>query len=182
MKALSVTQPHAQLIALLMKLIETRSWATSYRGQLAIHAAKGLGPVGGKRGLLDLCGEQPFFGALYPIVPGADRYCDKEAIADALPLGAIVAVCDLVACRPATELGNGFFSGPRSIETGMVRLWKLTDQERAFGDYSPGRFAWLLDNIRALPEPVPAKGQLGLWQLDTPTEMAVTRQLIRDAV
>lgn len=27
-----------------------------------------------------------------------------------------------------------------------------TDQERAFGDYTPGRYAWLLADIRALPE------------------------------
>ena len=38
-----------------------------------------------------------------------------------------------------------------SRELGSV----ATDQERAFGDYGPGRFAWLLADIRALPEPIP---------------------------
>jgi hypothetical protein len=37
-KALTVRQPHAQLIALGIKTIETRSWATKYRGPLVIHA------------------------------------------------------------------------------------------------------------------------------------------------
>ena len=40
MKALSLWQPWASLVALRVKTIETRSWSTSYRGPLAIHAAK----------------------------------------------------------------------------------------------------------------------------------------------
>ena len=40
MKALSVTQPWATLIATGQKQIETRSWGTRYRGPLYIHAAK----------------------------------------------------------------------------------------------------------------------------------------------
>jgi hypothetical protein len=42
MKALSLWQPHAQAIAVGLKPYETRDWATSYRGPLAIHAAKRL--------------------------------------------------------------------------------------------------------------------------------------------
>ena len=40
MKALTVRQPWASLIAAGVKTIETRSWATSFRGPLAIHAGK----------------------------------------------------------------------------------------------------------------------------------------------
>lgn len=40
MKALSLTQPWATLIALGEKKFETRSWACNYRGPLAIHASK----------------------------------------------------------------------------------------------------------------------------------------------
>lgn len=40
MKAISLWQPWATLIATGAKQIETRSWATSYRGPIAIHAAK----------------------------------------------------------------------------------------------------------------------------------------------
>src|SRR5690348_17556570 len=42
MKALTLTQPWASLVAIGAKRIETRSWSTSYRGPLAIHAAKGF--------------------------------------------------------------------------------------------------------------------------------------------
>ncbi len=52
MRTLTLTQPWATLVALGAKTIETRSWQTSYRGPLAIHAGQGLGPVGGKKGLL----------------------------------------------------------------------------------------------------------------------------------
>jgi hypothetical protein len=45
MKALSVMQPWATLIALGAKHIETRSWATSHRGQLAIHASSRMNRV-----------------------------------------------------------------------------------------------------------------------------------------
>lgn len=41
MKALTLTQPWASLVALGHKRFETRSWSTNYRGELAIHAAKG---------------------------------------------------------------------------------------------------------------------------------------------
>ncbi len=40
MKALTICQPYAELIARGEKLIENRTWATSYRGPLAIHAGK----------------------------------------------------------------------------------------------------------------------------------------------
>jgi len=40
MKALSLTQPWATLVVTGAKRFETRSWTTSYRGPLLIHAAK----------------------------------------------------------------------------------------------------------------------------------------------
>ncbi len=40
MQAISLTQPWAQLVVLGLKRMETRSWPTSFRGQIAIHASK----------------------------------------------------------------------------------------------------------------------------------------------
>src|SRR4029079_17436270 len=57
---ITLTAPWSWLVAGQLKKWETRSWATRYRGLIVIHTAKGLGPVGGKRGLLDLC-RQPYF-------------------------------------------------------------------------------------------------------------------------
>lgn len=39
MRALSITEPYASLICDGVKTIETRSWRTSYRGPLLIHAS-----------------------------------------------------------------------------------------------------------------------------------------------
>ncbi len=44
MKALTLCQPWASLVALGHKRIETRCWETKYRGTLAIHAAAALPP------------------------------------------------------------------------------------------------------------------------------------------
>jgi hypothetical protein len=40
MKALTICQPYAHLITIGEKRVENRSWPTSYRGRLAIHAGK----------------------------------------------------------------------------------------------------------------------------------------------
>lgn len=42
MKAVTLWQPHASLMRLGVKTIETRGWWTTYRGELAIHSAKAL--------------------------------------------------------------------------------------------------------------------------------------------
>lgn len=41
MKALTIQQPHASLIAGGEKWVENRTWLTGYRGTVAIHAGKG---------------------------------------------------------------------------------------------------------------------------------------------
>lgn len=45
MKVLTLTQPWASLIAKKYKRIETRSWSTSHRGDLAIHASRQAAPT-----------------------------------------------------------------------------------------------------------------------------------------
>ena len=41
MKAITISQPYASLIASGEKWVENRTWPTKYRGPLAIHAGKG---------------------------------------------------------------------------------------------------------------------------------------------
>ena len=40
----------------------------------------------------------------------------------------------------------------------------LTEDEIALGDYTLGRYAWKLVNVKKLPEPIPARGRQGLWE------------------
>lgn len=162
MKAITLTQPWATLVAIGAKKIETRSWATSYRGPLAIHAAKGLKPVGNKRGLWELVWHPPFRDVLAE--HAGSRHMDD--ILASLPLGAIVAVCELVGCYPTTQDDGGNTAYLLNSRHGARELMPVWGNERAFGDYSLDRFAWVLRNVRALPEPIPCKGALGLWDYE----------------
>jgi hypothetical protein len=138
MKALSLIQPWATLIALEAKRIETRGWSTSYRGPLAIAASKGF-----PRDCKDLCWIPPFSIWLLRENPGDPT---------ALPLGAVICTCDLVNC----------------VRMKSDNLPPPDSQEYAFGDYNStpakSRFMWMLENVKVLPEPVPCKGTLGLWE------------------
>lgn len=174
MRALTLTQPWATLVAIGAKHIETRSWATSYRGPLAIHAGKGLAPVGGRAGLYDLAFSDPE-GYFYPALRQANVFC-----IDDLPRGAIVATCELVAVLRTENTPIGVRGETAIIDSaGEYHTIIMTDQEVAFGDYSPGRRAWILADVKILPEPIPVKGALSLWEVDTLTQTAVKRQQIR---
>jgi hypothetical protein len=41
---------------------------------------------------------------------------------------------------------------------------ELNETEREFGDYSANRYAWILEDGQFLPQPIQAKGSLGLWE------------------
>lgn len=69
-------------------------------------------------------------------------------IPERLPLSQIVAVARLADCRPTEEVSH-----------------QISAIERRFGDYTPGRWAWILDDVEPLAEPVPYKGALGLWRM-----------------
>jgi hypothetical protein len=52
--------------------------------------------------------------------------------------------------------------------------------ELTFGDYAPGRYAFEMENIRPLAEPVLCRGAQGLWLLPAEVEAAVEAELERD--
>lgn len=156
MKVLTLTQPWATLVAIGAKTIETRSWRNRYRGPLLIHAAKGM-----PRLALETCFEHPFAEAL--------KAAGIETPAD-LPRGAIVAHARLIHIAPTTEVEPALLAAGRH-------------DELAFGDYSPGRWAWRLAGVTPMPIPVPAKGSLGLWEIDMQAveDVSVWQQLMSDA-
>jgi hypothetical protein len=168
MKGLTLTQPWATLVAIGAKRIETRSWPTRYRGLLAIHAGAGLGPAGGLSGLHEL--------AQRDMVRAALAAAGYES-APALPRGAIVATALLIDCQP-TSGADGSFDG---VSGGIRYRWPLSAHELAFGDYRPGRFGWLLLDVQRLPEPVPCRGGLGLWNVPAEVEASVMSSLQPDA-
>lgn len=142
MKAITIHQPHATLIAIGEKGNETRSWATKHRGPLAIHA--------GKRIYKDLCEQEPFKSIL-----------DKHGYtADNLPTGCVVAIANLAECR---EIGSvDTFQKEANLKWSDQFIW---GNEFDFGWYEEGRFAWQLKEINPIPREcqVPVKGQQRLW-------------------
>lgn len=136
MRAITLMQPWASLVAVGAKRYETRSWKTNYRGPLAIHSSLKF-----PHSAQALCRAEPFASAL---LGNTD-----------LPLGCVVAICDLAAVF-STSTDDSLF--------GAATEWPSS--ELPFGDFGPGRFAWLLTNVRSLENPIPARGTLSLWEWD----------------
>ncbi len=137
MKTLSLLQPWATLVVMGVKQIETRSWSTAYRGPLLIHASKGK------------AGEIFVHDATF-----------KKYIADfkQLPFGYIIGKVTLT---DVIRIGTGTLSF-----TNDEMMNKLTMEEKAFGDYTAGRFAWILQDPVAFKTPLGARGSLTLWEFD----------------
>jgi hypothetical protein len=114
-KALSLTQPWATLIADGRKTIETRSWPTIFRGRIAIHAAKSIDSTACQ---------------------------DFGYKSESLPRGAILGTAELYSC---------------------VRFPHPSAPPDEYGDFSDGRYGFLLRDFQPLDAPIPEKGSLGLW-------------------
>ncbi|MGG4452378.1 ASCH domain-containing protein [Brevibacillus porteri] len=146
MKAITIHQPWATLIALGEKKFETRSWATKHRGPIAIHAAKKVDK--------EICLEEPFRSVL----------ARHGYTADNLPTGAVVAIAQLAG---SYMIYNTVDNGVHIVRcpnneyefTKVEFIWR---PESVFGYFAEGRFAWEMVDVKQI-DPVPAKGQQGLW-------------------
>lgn len=141
MKALSLWQPHASLMAENLKKIETRSWGTNYRGELLICSTANTP----KWAMEDAFDDPILYRAMaeHALLP-----------TNRLPAGRILAVCTLVDCVKIT----------REFAA------RLSSLEFSAGNYEPGRFAWVTVNIRKLKESIPVKGHQGLFFVDVDEE------------
>lgn len=185
MKVLTLHQPQATLVALLLKKIETRSWSTKYRGPLAIHAAARR-PTTVRVGSYYAVHLNVGMASERWVLRTTGRNGGPDVLpARSLPLGAIVATCTLVDVVPIIpEEANpieqypcvqsmvGFGEFPDGwLELYHPTMGNLLDPEgsgrsmpgeAAYGDFEPGRFAWLLDDVKPVDPPVPFKGGQGL--------------------
>ncbi len=145
LKALSLWQPWATLMALGEKAIETRHWETSYRGDLLIHAAKHWSR--------DL--EKMTFGpGLFRDILSNHNITSKND----LPFGCIVSSHRLINCLPTESLSVVTF--------GNVPLRECM-KELEFGNYGDGRFMWITEGRRLFPVAIPFKGHQGLFNVPT---------------
>jgi hypothetical protein len=148
MKAISLWQPWASAIALGAKTIETRGWQTGYRGPLAIHAAKRKV----KRELLSFDLDPGWLAAL--------GLRERMIAEEALSFGAVVAVCSLFACLRTEWIASEVLDAPHHREG-----WSAGWTERTMGDFTPGRYGWILNNVRLLKKPLPYKGMQGFFDV-----------------
>ena len=63
-----------------------------------------------------------------------------------IPTSSIIAICDITDCIPTELLSE-----------------KISDKEKQFGNYTPNRYGWILQNVKILETPIHATGMLGLW-------------------
>lgn len=84
-KVLTLWSPWAQLVALGVKGHETRSWPTSHRGPVLVHAAKAWNQVIGE-----------FWGKYGAMLPPGVRLPDDPS------LGCVVALAEVADCLPTT--------------------------------------------------------------------------------
>jgi activating signal cointegrator 1 len=88
---------------------------------------------------------------------------DDRARYPDLAFGAIVAVANIVACLP---------KGRESDRAKWGRWAHLFDHEHAYGPW-----CLVLEELRPLKQPVPCRGNQGLWPLPPDVEAAVRAQL-----
>ena len=149
MKAITLWQPWASLVAEGWKSIETRSWATRYRGLLAIHA--------GAKVDSRACQENPEIAAFL-------KHFGHGSGGTGLPTRCVLAIVQLVAISSTEEVARVLVGAPAA----RLFVSDVNPRERAFGDFSPGRFAWFMEEVKKLEEPVPAKGARMLWDWTPP--------------
>lgn len=157
MKAITLHQPWASLVAAGWKEVETRSWSTPYRGPLAIHAGK----------------KRDRDGMVLHMTLNSVRGCSSTLFPEfeAMPFGAIVATCFLMDCAPmvsdaATKHRLKILAQhPFEPRAG----WEF---EKEFGNYAHGRFAWILQNVVPVDPPIPAHGWQQLWNWEPPQHVS----------
>jgi hypothetical protein len=132
-KALTIKQPWAWAIAAGHKDVENRSWSTSYRGPLAIHAGRTWADLDERRACRGLLEE---LGVVEPACQVPDRHLLAE--------GAVIAVAELVGVCPVEQSPRCHCSAWAAI--GQTH-WRLRNVQ-ALADPIPWRGAqglWSID-------------------------------------
>jgi len=154
-KALSLYQPWASLIG--DKTIETRPRQFTYRGPLLICASLYGAYRGEQRTNVFQFIKIPLINEALSNLFNVTEYLK---IYWKLPFGQAVAVCNLTACFSTNE--SDWMQG---LNQEQIK------RELAFGNFSNGRFALKLENIRRLEKPFYVRGHQGLFDVEVPVEL-----------
>lgn len=176
MKAISLWQPWASLIACGAKPFETRHWAPprALIGQpIAIHAAKRVDRDAAAFATDLMYGQhQPGGFALADKLSATMRGTPDDLMGifgrATMPAGCIVCIVRLEAAFQLGERDDGA-SLPaakivRRLAARPMLEWVNVVYDD-FGDYTAGRWAWLLSDVKPLRPPTPIKGAQGFFEL-----------------
>lgn len=143
MLALTIRNPWGILIALGAKTIETRGKSTDYRGWLAIHTSQVF-----PQDAVPLLSESAFVDALAP---------HGLLMQTHFPNGYVIAVAKLTSC---------LYTGDRGLDYPRGWVPPRGSKEWHFGNFGPGRYGWIFDQVIRLPAGIRHRGQLGLWEFN----------------
>lgn len=150
--AITLHQPWASLIALGFKTVETRSWPAPARlvgRRTAIHAGKRLVRRPGDAIEREL---RARWGEDWRVIIPTGAVVATAVLSGMAQVAHIDPLTGQAVHDPDTEVGCVVGMGRSSIDP--------------WGDFSPGRWLWFLDDVGALPDPVPAVGHQGFWHWD----------------
>lgn len=167
MKAITIWQPWSSLLACGAKGHETRSWATSYRGPIAIHAAAlSIPQVLKKCFPPDHDAKNQFLDVLTEAFGDYAHIEDIMEYLDELPTGAVVATANLIGCQkiiaPFGDRPPCFGNAP-FIRLSNGDTYTPDNMELMLGDWTPGRYAWEFSDMKLI-SPIHTKGKQGLWE------------------
>ncbi len=163
MRALTLHQPWATLVAERYKGAETRDRPapkTLIGSRIAIHAAR-------RRPR-----HQEWNGQVEEIASQLE-----------LPLGAIVATARLERCVRVLSAG---FTG-LEVRADTRKVWVVDRFGREdrdaylidsdpYGEYSEGRWIWMLSGVRRVNPPIEARGRRGMWKLPHDIALRLNRK------
>jgi len=90
----------------------------------------------------------------------------RDRIGESLPLGCVVATAHI-------ERVVRFRRDDPFVAS-------LSEKERAFGDYTPGRYGFVLSNVIKFDEPIRVRGRQNIWEWCYPGDSARAEQLSLD--
>ena len=102
------------------------------------------------RGTILIHASQGKAGSIFTAEPSFKRYIPDFK---KLPFGAIIGEATITNVYRINEL-----------EMNDELINRLTMEEKAFGDYSEGRYAWMLEDAVEFSTPIPARGTLSIWE------------------
>ncbi len=176
MKAISLWQPWASLIACGAKPYETRSWAPPRAligHTIAIHAAKKVDKEAAKMAEVLMFGQHISGGhELAGRLAVTMNRCPDDLMGRfghaAMPVGCVVCTARLDGAFQLGECAEGTAMPAASVVKRLISRPMpdcFTVQYDAFGDYDVGRWAWLLRDVKPLNPPAPAIGRQGFFDL-----------------